>query len=122
MDADAKQVADLPTERDECSLVHASHLVTVQMKADWREEYRSSPAYRGQHFLRLKAFGVPSHTAYTAIKTYGESSAAMARFCRAVLNHAATTQARTTGPVTRSLSFISPSNFARAFKSDVKTL
>ena len=88
VDADAKRAADLPLERDECSLAHARHLITVQMKADWREEYRSSPAYRGKHFMRLKAFESPSHTSCAAIKTYGESSAAMARFCRAVLNHA----------------------------------
>ena len=27
-------------ERDECSLAHARHLLAVQLKADWREEYR----------------------------------------------------------------------------------
>ena len=40
VDKDAKRVAGLPMERDECSLAHARHLLAVQLKADWREEYR----------------------------------------------------------------------------------
>ncbi|RDX51207.1 hypothetical protein OH76DRAFT_1347870 [Lentinus brumalis] len=60
----------------------------VQLRADWREEYRRSPTYRGQHFLRLKVFDSPSHTSSPALQAYGGSKSTMARFCRAVLNHA----------------------------------
>ncbi|TFK90462.1 hypothetical protein K466DRAFT_470811, partial [Polyporus arcularius HHB13444] len=88
VDEDAKRAADLPLERDECSLAHARHLLAVQLRADWRKEYHSSPTYRGQHFLRLKALDSPNHTSSPVLKTYGESKATMARFCRAVLNHA----------------------------------
>ena len=88
VDEDAKRAADLPMERDECSLAHARHMLAVQLKADWQEEYHHSPSYRGRQFLRLSTFESPSHTSCAAIKTYGESRAAMARLCKVVLNHA----------------------------------
>ena len=88
VDEDAKKAAELPLECDECSLAHARHLLTVQLKADWREEYRQSPAYRGQQFLRLKDFESPNHLTSPALKAHGGSRSTMARFCRAVLNHA----------------------------------
>ncbi|TFK83143.1 hypothetical protein K466DRAFT_445956, partial [Polyporus arcularius HHB13444] len=87
VDGDAKEAAQLSIERDECSLAHARHLLAVQLRADGRDEYRSSPAYRGQNFLRLKEFESPSHINSPALKAFGLSISAMARFCRAVLNH-----------------------------------
>ncbi|KAJ2972867.1 hypothetical protein NUW54_g12177 [Trametes sanguinea] len=88
VDQDAKQAADLPLERDECSLAHAKHLLSVQMKSDWREEYRRSPVYAGRNFLRLRAFDPPNHVSSPALKEFGHSRTAMARYCRAILNHA----------------------------------
>ncbi|OSC96557.1 hypothetical protein PYCCODRAFT_1335360, partial [Trametes coccinea BRFM310] len=88
VDEDAKSAADLPMNGDECSLAHAKHLLAVQMKADWRDEYRYSPTYRGRHFMRLAAFDPPSHTESPALKEYGHARAPMARFCRAILGHA----------------------------------
>ncbi|OSC97324.1 hypothetical protein PYCCODRAFT_1354597, partial [Trametes coccinea BRFM310] len=88
VDRDAKEAADLPLERDECSLAHARHLLSVQMKADWREEYRRSPTYAGRHFLRLRAFDPPNHVSSPALKEFGHSRTAMARYCRAILDHA----------------------------------
>ena len=88
VDDDAKQAADLPVQRDECSLAHAHHLLAVQLKSDWRNEYRSSPAYSGRNFLRLAVFDPPSHTSSPALQMFGDSKSSMARFCRAVLDHA----------------------------------
>ncbi|KAI0371193.1 hypothetical protein BV20DRAFT_942646, partial [Pilatotrama ljubarskyi] len=34
VDEDAKAAAQLPLERDECSLAHARHLLAVQLKSD----------------------------------------------------------------------------------------
>ncbi|KAI0737466.1 hypothetical protein C8Q80DRAFT_1075391, partial [Daedaleopsis nitida] len=88
VDEDAKQAADLPLDRDECSLAHARHLLAVQLKADWRDEYRMSPSYRGLNFLRLRVFDSPDHKSSPALKAYGHSTSSMARFCRAVMDHA----------------------------------
>ena len=89
MDEDAKRAAEHPVPGgDQCSLAHARHLLAIQLKADWRVEYQASPGYRGSKFLRLGAFEAPTHTNSPAIKEHGESSTAMARFCRVVLNHA----------------------------------
>lgn len=88
VDEDAKRAADIPLERDECSLAHAQHLLAVQLKADWRDEYRGSRAYAGHNFLRLKAFDPPNHLSSPALQAHGHSKATMARFCRAVLDHA----------------------------------
>ena len=82
-----RQTSGRHAERDECSLAHARHLLAVQLKADGGEQYRNSPSYRGQQFLRLSVFESPSHTSCAAMKPYGGSRAAMTRFCRAVLNH-----------------------------------
>ena len=71
VDADARMADPWP---DEGSLANARHLITV-VASLWC-------------FLQLKTFESPSHTSFAAIKTYGESSAAMTQFCRAVLNHA----------------------------------
>ncbi|CDO74300.1 hypothetical protein BN946_scf184839.g5 [Trametes cinnabarina] len=39
VDGDAKKAADLPMARDECSLAHARHLLMVQMKSNWWDEF-----------------------------------------------------------------------------------
>ena len=88
VDEDAKQAAGLPTDRDECSLAHAQHLLAVQLKSHWRDEYKSSPTYSGRNFLRLAAFDPPSHLASPALKAFGDSRSCMARLCWAVLDHA----------------------------------
>ncbi|KAJ2968467.1 hypothetical protein NUW54_g13208 [Trametes sanguinea] len=88
VDSDAKEAAGLPLERDECSLAHARHLLAVQLKSDWRKEYRYSPTYAGRHFLRFRVFNTPSHLTSPALKEFGDSCTRMARYCRAVLDHA----------------------------------
>lgn len=85
---DAKRAADIPLERDECSLAHAHHLLTVQFKAGWGEKYRSSRAYAGHNFLQLKAFVPPNHLSSPALQAHGHSKTTMVRFCRAFLNQA----------------------------------
>ncbi|KAI0359476.1 hypothetical protein OH77DRAFT_1472705 [Trametes cingulata] len=55
---------------------------------DWRQEYRSSPTYAGHNFLRLRDFDSPSHVSSPALKAHGHSKSSMARYCRAVLDHA----------------------------------
>lgn len=88
VDEDTKRAADIPLERDKCSLAHAQHLLAVQLKADWRDEYRGLRAYAGRNFLRLKVFDPPNHLSSPALQAHGHLRTTMARFCRTVLDHA----------------------------------
>ncbi|KAH9911563.1 uncharacterized protein BXZ73DRAFT_35246, partial [Epithele typhae] len=88
VDEDAKAAADLPMAANERSLAHAKHLLAVQLKSDWTKQYREHRAYAGKHFLRLRVFDSPKHTTSAALEAHGHSTTRMARFCRAVLNHA----------------------------------
>ena len=74
VDEDVKRGAHLSMERDKYSLAHARHLLAVHLEADWREEYRHSPSYHGQQFLRLSVFESPSHISCAPIKPYNTES------------------------------------------------
>ena len=71
-----------------CRSAPSQALLAVQLRSDWREEYRASTTYGGAHFLRLAVFNQPNHTNSPALKAHGHSRSRMARFCRAVLGHA----------------------------------
>ncbi|KAH9914621.1 uncharacterized protein BXZ73DRAFT_19511, partial [Epithele typhae] len=82
---DAKAAADLPTVVNERPLAKC---LLVEVRLERKKQCRENRAYAGKHFLGLRVFDSPKYTTSAALEAHGHSTTRMARFCRAVLNHA----------------------------------